>query len=198
MSRRILVFTQPDRFAAGAIGRPGQRTFFLQVVDGRRVASVVLEKVQVALLADRISAILAELRTREVAGAPEPDAEGLPNDDDRPLDEPIGDPFRVSSLTISWDGEASDITVEARSGFGDEDGDEDDETAEGVDDPDEIPDDAPDGPDVLRVRLDGASALGFARRAARVVAAGRPPCPFCGEPLNPEGHVCVRTNGYLN
>ncbi|MFN8520427.1 MAG: DUF3090 family protein [Chloroflexota bacterium] len=194
MPRRILTFTEPDRFAAGAIGPPGQRTFFLQVVDGRRVASVVLEKVQVALLADRITAILAELRAREVAGAPEPDADELPNDDDRPLDEPIGDAFRVASLTISWDGEESDITVEARSGYGDED--DDDEGSE--EDPDEIPDDAPEGPDVLRVRLDGAAALGFARRAARVVAAGRPPCPFCGEPLNPEGHVCVRTNGYLN
>jgi uncharacterized repeat protein (TIGR03847 family) len=194
MSRRILVFTEPDRFAAGAIGRPGQRTFFLQVVDGRRVASVVLEKVQVALLADRISAIIAELRSRDVAGAPELDAAELPNDDDRPLDEPIGDAFRVDSLTISWDGEASDITVEARSGYGD-DGEADDED---INDPDEIPDEAPEGPDVLRVRLHGAAALGFARRAARVVAAGRPPCPFCGEPLNPEGHVCVRTNGYLN
>ncbi len=87
MSRRILVFDDPDRFAAGAIGRPGQRTFFLQVVDGRRIASVVLEKVQVALLADRIAAILAELRLREVTGAPEEDADELPNDDDRPLDE---------------------------------------------------------------------------------------------------------------
>jgi uncharacterized repeat protein (TIGR03847 family) len=191
MARRILEFTEPDRFAAGAIGRPGQRTFFLQAVDGRRIASVVLEKVQVALLADRIAAILTELREREVDGAPDEDADELPNDDDRPLDEPIGEAFRVASLTISWDGEASDITVEARSGYGEED-------EETEDDPDEIPDDAPEGPDVLRVRLDGASALGFARRAARVVAAGRPPGPFCGEPLNPEGHVCVRTNGYLN
>ena len=195
MPRRILVFETPDRFAAGAIGQPGQRTFFLQVVSGRRIASVVLEKVQVALLADRITAILAELRTREVEGAPAEDADELPNDDDRPLDEPIGEAFRVASLTISWDGEASDITVEARSGFGDE---EDEEAGEEDDDPDEIPDEALEGPDVLRVRLHGDAALGFARRAARVVAAGRPPCPFCGQPLNPEGHVCVRTNGYLN
>ncbi len=195
MSRRILVFQDPDRFVAGAIGRPGQRTFFLQAVDGRRVVSVVLEKVQVALLADRISAVLAELRARDVSGAPAEDVEGLPNDDDEALDEPLAEAFRVASLTISWDGEAADITVEARSGFGDE-GQESDED-EG-DDADDIPDDAAEGPDVLRVRLAGAAALGFARRAARVVAAGRPPCPFCGQPLNPEGHVCVRTNGYLN
>ncbi|MBX3028956.1 MAG: DUF3090 family protein [Chloroflexi bacterium] len=188
MPRRILVFDLPDRFAAGAIGRPGQRTFFLQAVQGRRLAAVVLEKVQVALLADRIIAIIAELRSREVPGVPAADDTRSPNDDDRPLDEPIGEAFRVATLTISWDGEAADITVEARSAYGDED-DEDE---------DDIADDAPEGPDVLRVTLDAAAALGFARRAARIVAAGRPPCPFCGEPLNLEGHVCARTNGYLN
>ena len=73
----------------------------------------------------------------------------------------------------------------------------DEELTEDADD-DDVPDDAPEGPDVLRVRLSAAMALGFARRAARIVAAGRPACPFCGQPLNPEGHVCVRTNGYLN
>ncbi len=191
VSRRILVFDAPDRFAAGTIGMPGQRTFFLQATHGRRIASVVLEKVQVALLADRIAAIIAELRSRGVEGVPGGADERLPNDDDQALEEPIGDAFRASTLTISWDGEASDITVEARSAFGD---DEDDQ---GETD-DDIADDAPVGPDVLRVTLDAAAALGFARRAARIVAAGRPPCPFCGEPLNPEGHVCARSNGYLN
>lgn len=186
MPRRILLFDRPDRFAAGTIGEPGQRTFFLQAIQGRRSASVVLEKVQVALLADRIAAILAELRSRDVPGVPAPETRA-PNDDDRPLDEPIGEVFRAATLTISWDGEAADITIEARSPFGDEDDDEDD-----------IADDEPDGPDVLRVTMDATAALGFARRAARIVAAGRPPCPFCGEPLNPEGHVCARINGYLN
>jgi uncharacterized repeat protein (TIGR03847 family) len=53
-----------------------------------------------------------------------------------------------------------------------------------------------DGPDVLRVRLTAAMAREFARRAASVVSAGRPPCPFCGLPLDPAGHVCPRQNGY--
>jgi len=51
---------------------------------------------------------------------------------------------------------------------------------------------------VLRVRLSPAMALGFAQRATRVLAGGRPACPFCGQPLNPEGHICPRKNGYLN
>ncbi|HEY5033265.1 MAG TPA: DUF3090 family protein, partial [Actinomycetes bacterium] len=41
-----------------------------------------------------------------------------------------------------------------------------------------------------------AVARAFAQRAAAVVGAGRPPCPFCGLPLDPTGHLCPRQNGY--
>ncbi len=49
---------------------------------------------------------------------------------------------------------------------------------------------------ILRVSLSGAAARAFAKRALAVVAAGRPPCPFCGNPLDPDGHICPRSNGY--
>jgi len=202
--RRIFVFDGPDRFVAGAIGPPGQRVFFLQAVEGRRVTSVSLEKVQVALLADRVGAIVAELQERGVAGVAGIDLAAVPGDDDRSLDEPLRDSFRAGTLTISWDGEESEVTIEARSQEEFDDlpdldaSDADDEQVTVDEDDDDIPDDAPEGPDVLRVRLTAAMALGFARRAARVVSSGRPACPFCGQPLNPEGHVCVRSNGYLN
>ncbi len=65
------MFDDPDRFVAGTIGPPGQRVFFLQAIEGRRVTSVSLEKVQVALLADRVAAIVAELQERGVAGVPD-------------------------------------------------------------------------------------------------------------------------------
>src|SRR4051794_18805722 len=86
--RRIFVFDDPDRFVAGAIGPPGQRVFFLQAVEGGRVTSVTLEKVQVALLADRVTAIVAELQERGVAGLGGIDLAAVPGDDDRSLDEP--------------------------------------------------------------------------------------------------------------
>jgi uncharacterized repeat protein (TIGR03847 family) len=57
-------------------------------------------------------------------------------------------------------------------------------------------DDAEDGPDAVRVFLSPESARQFATRSNRVISAGRPPCPLCDEPLDPEGHICVRTNGY--
>jgi uncharacterized repeat protein (TIGR03847 family) len=207
MPRRFFLFDDPDRFVTGTVGRPGQRTFFLQVLQGGRIASVALEKLQVAILAERIAAILDELERRGVAGAAGVTPRG---DDDRPLDEPLREEFRVGTLTISWDSDEAELLLEARSQSDldddDDEEDDDDEADEGLeviadpdeDDEDDIPDDSPVGPDVLRVRLTPAMALGFAERARRVVGAGRPPCPFCGQPLNPEGHICPRKNGYLN
>jgi uncharacterized repeat protein (TIGR03847 family) len=69
------------------------------------------------------------------------------------------------------------------------DTDEDDETPL-------IGDDSEDGPPLLRVRISGTAARSFVSRAQAVVAAGRPPCPFCGGPLDASGHVCPRANGY--
>jgi hypothetical protein len=201
-------FHDPDRFVTGTVGEPGQRTFFLQAVQGGRVASVALEKTQVAILADRLIAVVAELERRGLAAT---DA-GLP-DDDRPLDEPLREEFRVGTLTIAWDDDVDRLVVEARSI--EPGGDEEPEPPAGTfrpfflgeasaevevdedDDEDDvdIPDDAPIGPDVLRVRITAAMAQGFAKRALRIVAAGRPACPFCGLPIEKTGHLCPRRNG---
>src|SRR4051794_24488600 len=112
MPRRFYLFDDPGRFVTGTVRRPGSRTFFLPAVQGGRIASVALEKVQVAVLADRIAAIPAELERRGVRGA----ASVVPTgDDDRPLDEPLREEFRVGTLTISWDNEEAELLVEARS-----------------------------------------------------------------------------------
>ncbi|MFL5642775.1 MAG: DUF3090 family protein, partial [Chloroflexota bacterium] len=76
MARRRYLFDPPDRFVAGTIGRPGDRTFFLQARDGQRVVSIVLEKVQVAVLADRLGDLLTELERRGVEDAAE-DSNGV-------------------------------------------------------------------------------------------------------------------------
>ena len=188
MARQILEFDDPDRFATGTVGEPGDRTFFLQAVQGMRMASVALEKAQVGILADRLLKVVDELERRGLAAL---DA-GAEADDERPLDEPLVEGFRVGTLMISWDEEIDRLVVEARSMFPDE---EEAGAASVVEDEDEIPDEAPIGPDVMRVRLTPTMARRFARRAVRVVAAGRPPCPFCGEPLDRTGHLCPRRNG---
>ncbi|HEV8697620.1 MAG TPA: DUF3090 family protein [Candidatus Limnocylindrales bacterium] len=194
MPRRRYIFDPPDRFVAGAIGEPGDRAFFLQAREGRRVVSVALEKVQVAVLAERLGALLEELGRRGVpeVEAPEPDPEidiAEAADDTGGLDEPLNEAFRAGSLTLGWDGGAGRVLVEARA---------QDEDGEAID-PDEDDDEDEEGPDLLRVRMTAAAARGFVARAARVVAAGRPPCPLCGAPLDPLGHICPRRNGhYVN
>jgi uncharacterized repeat protein (TIGR03847 family) len=186
MPRRRYIFDPPERFIAGTVGQPGDRTFFLQARDGARIVSVALEKVQVAVLADRLGQLLGELDRRGVA----PDTEPAPSAiDTAPLDEPINEAFRAGSLTLGWDGDDEIVLVEARA---------QDEDGEAVD-PDEDDDEDEDGPDLLRVRMTAAAARVFVERATRVVAAGRPPCPLCGAPLDPLGHICPRRNGhYVN
>jgi uncharacterized repeat protein (TIGR03847 family) len=187
MPRRRYLFDPPERFVAGTVGQPGDRTFFLQARDGPRVVSIVLEKVQVAVLADRLGELLAELERRGVAAAEA--AREAATDDTGPLDEPLNEAFRAGSLTLGWDGDAERVLVEARAQS--DDGEEID--------PDEDDDEDEDGPDLLRVLMTPEAAQSFVVRAARVVAAGRPPCPLCGAPLDPQGHICPRRNGhYVN
>ncbi|MCA1823423.1 MAG: DUF3090 family protein [Frankia sp.] len=181
MPRQVYSFDPPERFVAGTVGQPGERTFFLQARGGGAVVSVALEKVQVSVLAER----LGDLLDRVLRARGESSGESEEIEDVAPLDAPIFEEFRVGTMRLSWEGEDSRIVIEALAQTGDE--------------PSEPPDDDDDdenGPDVLRVRITTAAARAFVRRAQRVVAAGRPPCPLCGLPLDAEGHVCPRQNGH--
>ena len=197
MSRRIYDYGLPDRFVAGTVGEPGNRTFFLQARRGGSLVSVVLEKVQVAVLAERMTLLLAEVAR---LGVRVPEALTPADDDMAPLDEPLVEAFRVGTMTLAWNGDGDEIVVEARAQIEiDEDDEEDDEVADDEREEElEIADDDPDGPDLVRVRLTPTRARAFAERALRTIAAGRPPCPLCGQPLDPAGHLCPRRNGYVH
>jgi uncharacterized repeat protein (TIGR03847 family) len=182
MPRRRHLFDTPDRFIAGTVGAPGSRTFFLQAREGTRVVSVSLEKVQVAALAQRMVELLEELERRGVAEAAEVEGEV---GDTAALEEPLNEAFRAGTLSLGWDTVEELIILEARE-LVDEEEDE-------VEDDDEDE----DGPDLLRVRMTPADTRRFVARAVRVLAAGRPPCPLCGQPLDPQGHLCPRRNGHL-
>jgi uncharacterized repeat protein (TIGR03847 family) len=177
MARRVLIFDTPDRFVAGAMGEPGDRSFYLQARKGQAVASVALEKAQVAALAGRLAELLTAVGDDAPPAAAEPD--------DRPLDEPLIELFRVGVMALAWEPATAEIVIEAQPES--EDGDYV-----------EVADEATEGPDVMRVRIAPGHAREFVRRAAGLVAAGRPLCPFCGQPLEPTGHFCTRTNGQMN
>lgn len=180
MSRVIHVFRQPERFVAGTVGEPGDRSFYLQAAEQARTISVLLEKQQVSVLAERISALLAEVARRFGAEENDP-ADGADLD---PLTVPLEEEFRVGTMGLGWDADSRSVVVELLA-----------VTEEEIDES-VVLDDTEEGPDALRVFLSPAAARAFADRAERVVSAGRPPCPLCAEPLDSDGHVCVRLNGY--
>src|SRR5579859_5558418 len=173
------LYDPPQRFVAGAVGQPGERTFYLQATDGSRVTSVSLEKFQVSQLAERLDELLDEVLRR--TGVQSSASAGPA--DDGPLDLPLMEEFRVGAIALAWDGETDHVVIEAQ------------EESESPVEPlsEEVP---ADGPGVLRVRLTPGAARAFAQRALRIVAQGRPPCPLCGLPLDATGHVCPRQNGY--
>jgi uncharacterized repeat protein (TIGR03847 family) len=196
MSIVVHHFENPDRFVAGTVGQPGQRTFFLQAKEGARVTSVALEKQQVAILAERMDLLLDEALRRSGGDAAIPAVAPLGMRDGKPLDQPIVEEFRVGTITLSWDAEEGSVVVELFP-VTDEpvtietvEDDSDDESAAAAA---EIEIEASE---VLVVKLDPAYARSFVRRAQSVVSAGRPPCQFCGNPLDPEGHLCPRANGF--
>jgi len=175
VSRRIHAYVDPRRFVAGTVGLPGERTFYLQASDARSVTSVALEKSQVTLLAERIERLVTQAGVSDTAG----------RDDNEPLTLPLEEEFRVGALGIALlpdEGVSGRILVEAH--------------ALGEEEAAEPGDDDPEAADTLRVSLTPEDAAAFARRARALVAAGRPPCPFCLQPLDPGGHVCPRANGY--
>ena len=184
MPRQVVEYDPPERCVAGTTGTPGSRTFFLQARLGPRLTTVQLEKQQVSVLAERVDELLDEVLRRSAGNVAVPALTPVSAEDTAPLDTPIEEEFRVGTMSLAWDGDSERVVIEC---FEAGEPGEDEELPE-------VDDDA-DGA-VLRVSLSGASARAFAKRAMAVVAAGRPPCPFCAGPLDPEGHICPRSNGY--
>jgi uncharacterized repeat protein (TIGR03847 family) len=187
MASVIHRFDPPERFVAGTVGPPGQRTFFLQARTGPRVTSVALEKQQVLVLAERIDEMLDELLRSLEGDSAIPAMPPVSLEDNGPLEQPIVEEFRAGTMTLSWDSADERIVVEVFP-----------VTDEAVGEPgtpeDEVEETEPE--EVLVVRLPAGLARAFSKRAQAVVGAGREPCPFCGSPLDPAGHLCPRANGF--
>lgn len=164
------IFTNPDRCVAGTIGEPGERAFFIQARSNARVISVALEKAQVQAIGNRIELIIAEVRKSN----PLLSVATLPTDD-APLETPVDEEFQVGAISLAWRELEQLITFELY----------------------ELEDDQQDEEgQVLEINFSVGMALAFAQRSKALVNAGRLPCPFCGIPIDPRGHLCPRANGY--
>jgi uncharacterized repeat protein (TIGR03847 family) len=177
---RIFLFDPVERFVVGTVGIPGERTFFIQARTGSRLVSVSLEKAQVAAIADRVLQILREIRLSEPLTVTE-----RVSYDDQPLESPIDEEFRVGVIGLAYVSDRRLIEIDLQA-ITDSDN-ADDELLEI---------DTSSDQDILRILMTLGYAESFAKRANTVVAAGRAPCPFCGGPIDPNGHLCPRSNGY--
>lgn len=182
----VHAYDPPERFVTGTVGEPGSRTFFLQARSGSRVTSVALEKQQVSALAERVDELLDEVMSTQTSSVV-PAVAPLGLEDSAPLEQPIEEEFRAGTMTLSWDPDDERVVIEVFPYM---------EAA--VVSPDQLDEELeePEPDEVFLVRLPAAAARSFVQRAAQVLEAGRPSCPFCGGPIDPDGHLCVRANGF--
>jgi uncharacterized repeat protein (TIGR03847 family) len=187
-------YDPPERFVAGTVGEPGQRTFFLQARQGNRLTSVALEKQQVEILAERVDELLDELLKAHQGTATIPVLTPVEMVDAAPLDQPIEEEFRAGTITLSWDAADERVVIEVFPVV------EIEASLEPIETDEqqllELPLAEPEPEEIFVVRLPAPMARAFATRAASVVAAGREQCQFCGGPVDPAGHLCPRANGF--
>ena len=166
----------PDHFTAGAVGPPGQRVFYLQGREPGTLVTLKCEKEQVAALAEYLGGLLARLPAASETA-----------DEKRELLQPFEAAWPVGSLGVGYDGERDRIVVIANERV-----EPDEEAEEG-----EPEKPGAEEPATARFAITRAQAAAFVERARLLQRAGRPTCPMCGEPRDPAGHVCPRSNGHV-
>jgi uncharacterized repeat protein (TIGR03847 family) len=185
MPTNVHEFDWPDRVVVGTVGLPGERTFYLQVRAGNRIVSIALEKQQSALLADSIDEILDQLMSTEGNPFSIPTNTPVELVDNEPLEQPVEEDFRTGTMTLGWDPSTVQIVIEA---YPIAVVDEEDVAL----DPRAAVEAATVDPEqMLLLRIPVGTARAFAKRTHEVVGAGRPICPLCGDPIDPDGHDCV-------
>jgi uncharacterized repeat protein (TIGR03847 family) len=166
----------PDVFTADYLGQPGQRTFFIQSRAGTDSLSFLIEKQQVALLAEKLREVLLLIDESDtVQGAPAARDPGLA------LVEPADARWRVGTIGIGYE-ETGDYLVVVVSAA------EPTEPAEELEEADDS--------ESVRFLLRRDQARAFILHATAIVEEGRPLCQLCGLPMDPEGHICPASNGH--
>jgi uncharacterized repeat protein (TIGR03847 family) len=158
-----------SRVDADAVGAPGQRTFRLLVTGGEGMALLWLEKEELQALAVAIDQMLARLSRK-----PEWKFYGTTIEPYEPPEETVATPgveFKVGQLSLGYDSDRKMFVLMAHD-----------------------PEDDPEGPPTFTCLVTSSQLRTLSRRITSVVVGGRPRCTLCGDPIEPEGHVCVRLN----
>jgi len=174
-----------DRITADAVGEPGMRTFYLQARAGDELVTVVVEKEQVVLLSQSVLELLAEV----------PLETGPLDETELALEEPVDPLFHAGRLSIGYDPDGDRFLLEVTE-FEPDDEDEDEDEGSALVDEDPLGVALGDEPETIRLWASREQMLALSRHGAEVAERGRPTCRFCGNPIDPEGHVCPATNGH--
>jgi len=184
MSRIVYNHDYAERFVVGTVGAPGERAFFLQIESPVYSNCVAIEKAQVAALSERLKEMIQELRRNKLASIDELTYSAIASSNEMQF--PITEDFQVGIIGLSWDQESQRILLEIQAIS----------EIELEDLISEDPDENDALPDVVRVPLRIFQVRNFCTQADKTVASGRQPCPFCGLPIDIDGHLCPRANGY--
>lgn len=157
-----------SRVTVGALGEPGQRTFFLQGRHGGTLVSLLTEKEQMTSLAQGVTELLTRLGERA-------DAPTQVTGYELALEQPVEPLFRIGQLGLGYDQESELLVIVAYA----------------------IPEqEEQETIDVVRFWATRDQMRALARHVNELAAAGRPICVLCGRPIDPEGHFCPRRNGH--
>ena len=162
-----------SRVEAVTFGQPGRRTFRLDLHSGSAFCSLWLEKEQLFQLGVYLRDYVAGLSSEEKARESSPQ-EGPWQGGEASLD------FKAGQMFLSHDRESNSFYLQAHERESEEENQESREgEAESVS---------------FWITMTQASSL--AEDSLRICAAGRPNCFLCGQPINPDGHICPRANGH--
>jgi uncharacterized repeat protein (TIGR03847 family) len=166
----MIEFDPADRLTAGAVGEPGERVFFVQADRGVERVTLLAEKEQIAILAQALMQLVDSLAEGVDPEGAEPDPVELE------LVEPLEPEWRAGEMSIQFDEITGRIAITISEMQGEDEVEE---------------------PETARFTVSRAQARAMAGRALDVVAAGRPRCQFCGNPVEPDGeHMCPAMNGH--
>ncbi|MEW6239818.1 MAG: DUF3090 domain-containing protein [Chloroflexota bacterium] len=163
-----------EHITADAIGKPGQRVFYIQAWQSNQPpVTVLIEKAQLQSLAVGVEQFLAEL-ARQQPQLDEPSANY--NETQMRIHPPVDPQFRVGEIGLGYD-QPRDLVVLIVRELLTEDAD-------------------PETGAVVRYWCTRSQLRAMARWGAEVASRGRPICPQCGQPMEPEGHFCPKKNGH--
>jgi uncharacterized repeat protein (TIGR03847 family) len=156
-----------------AIGPPGKRVFYLQGWQDDRSVTLIVEKFQVQSLAIGLEQFLVEIQEKNPELA---QASAAFEEEKMHILPPVDPLFRVGELGLGYDEENDLLILVARELI-----DENQQAEEAG---------------VVRFWCTRSQLRAMSNWGIEIASRGRPLCPQCREPMDPEGHFCPKKNGH--